>query len=142
MQVAGGLFAGGIMVVAFERVPQWQRMPVEQYAVDFRRTLHRLDPLLPILGGLSAVGAAAHVRAAGGRSAVLAATGIGVVVAIIGGSVVIAEPINSKFRRLPEGGVPTDAHRMRLRWRRFHQVRTIAALLALGSFAAAAVGHG
>ncbi|KHO21660.1 hypothetical protein QQ25_14015 [Mycolicibacterium setense] len=142
MLVAGGLFGGGVLLVALERVNQWQRMPVEQYAVDFRRSLYRLDPLLPILGSLAAAGAAAYAFAVDGRPAVLAAIGIGTVAVIIVGSVLIAEPINSKFRRLPEGSVPADVNRIRLRWRRFHYIRTAAALLALGSFAAAAIGGG
>lgn len=142
MLVAGGMFVGGITIVAVERVNQWQRMPVEQYAVDFRRTLYRLDPLLPILGALSAGGAAVYGSAVGGRAAVSAVTGIGAVVVIIVGSILIAEPMNSKFRRLPEGGVPADAERIRLRWRRFHYVRTVVAVLALASFATAAIGRG
>lgn len=45
-----GLFSGGILIVAVERLNLWRRMPVDQYVVDFRRSLYRLDPLMPILG--------------------------------------------------------------------------------------------
>jgi anti-sigma-K factor RskA len=43
---------------------------------------------------------------------------------------VLAEPINSRFRRLPEGSVPRDAERLRVVWRRFHLVRTGLAVAA------------
>jgi hypothetical protein len=42
------------------------------------------------------------------------------IVAIIVASTTIAEPMNSKFRRLPEGQAPDGAERIRMTWRRFH----------------------
>ena len=54
-------------------------------------------------------------------------------------AVTIAEPINSKFRRLPEGQAPQRAEHYRTLWRRFHAVRNLAALAALACLAAAAV---
>jgi hypothetical protein len=53
MLAFGGLFSGGILIVAVERANLWQRMPVEQYVIDFRRSLYRLDPMLPIMGTLT-----------------------------------------------------------------------------------------
>jgi hypothetical protein len=47
------------------------------------------------------------------------------------GSIVVAEPINSRFRRLPEGVVPPQAERLQRRWRRFHLVRTALGVAAL-----------
>jgi hypothetical protein len=41
-------------------------------------------------------------------------------------------------RRLPEGQAPDGALELRVRWRRFHLTRTVIALVALGSLAAAA----
>jgi hypothetical protein len=46
---AGGLFSGGIFFVAVERLNLWQRMPVDQYVVDFRRSVYRADLLMPIM---------------------------------------------------------------------------------------------
>jgi hypothetical protein len=34
-------------------------MPVDQYVVDFRRSVYRADPLMPIIGMLSELGAVA-----------------------------------------------------------------------------------
>lgn len=134
----GGLFSGGLLFFAVERINLWRRMPVEQYVVDFRRSLYRVDPLMPILGTLSALGAAVFALTAHGRAAALAWAGVGLIAAIIVTSIVIAEPINSKFRRLPEGQAPEAAEQLRITWRRFHLARTITGLAAFACLAGAA----
>src|SRR6516225_3150567 len=50
MLVSCGLWAGGIFIFAVERTNLRRRMPIDQYAVDFRRSLFRVDPMMPILG--------------------------------------------------------------------------------------------
>jgi uncharacterized membrane protein SpoIIM required for sporulation len=59
MLVSCGLWAGGILIFAVERTNLWRRMPIDQYAVDFRRSLFRVDPMMPILGVIA--GAAARI---------------------------------------------------------------------------------
>jgi hypothetical protein len=137
MVMFGGLFAGGILIVAVERVNLWRRMPVDQYVIDFRRSLYRLDPLLPILGTLSALGAVVFALNSEGHAAVLAWIGVALIVVIMIASIALAEPMNSKFRRLPEGQAPEGAEHLRITWRRFHWARTVVALGALACLAAA-----
>jgi hypothetical protein len=137
MVAAGGLFSGGILFVAVERVNQWRRMPIDQYVVDFRRALYRLDPLLPILGALSALAAVVFALNSGGPPALLAWIGSALIALIIIASIVIAEPMNSKFRRLTEGQAPERVDEIRVRWRRFHWARTALALTAFACLAAA-----
>jgi hypothetical protein len=86
-------------------------------------------------------GAAATIFALqrGGAARGLAWAGLGFIVLVVVASITIAEPINSKFRRLPEGQAPQRAEHYRTLWRRFHAVRNLAALAALTCFAAAAV---
>ncbi len=129
---AGGLFAGGILVVAVERTNLWRRMPVEQYAVDFRRSLARVDPMLPILGALTGVGALLFALNASGRAATLTWTAVALLGVIIVSSLAVAEPINIRFRRLPEGEPPAGADRLRIVWRRFHYGRTLLGIAAFG----------
>ena len=57
MLVSCGLWAGGILIFAVERTNMWGRMPIDQYAVDFRRSLFRVDPMMPILGVIAGVAA-------------------------------------------------------------------------------------
>lgn len=137
MIAAGGLFAGGILFVAAERTNLWRRMPVEQYAVDFRRSLYRLDPLMPILGGISAMAAVVFALNSSGRARGFAWAAIALIAVIIVGSLAITEPMNAKFRRLPEGTVPDGAEQLRTTWRRFHLVRTLVAISAFACIAAA-----
>ncbi|WP_431237765.1 anthrone oxygenase family protein [Mycolicibacterium aichiense] len=133
----GGLFSGAILIVAVERVNLWQRMPIEQYVVDFRRALYRLDPLIPIMGVLSGVSAVVFALNADNHSAVFAWIGVALIVVIMVASIFLAEPMNSKFRRLPEGQAPEGAEQLRIAWRRFHWARTVVALAALASLAVA-----
>lgn len=138
MLMFGGLWAGGILIFAVERCNLWRRMSLSEYTVDFRRSLGRVDPLLPILGVLASAGAAAFAAGAAGRAAALAWSGFGLVLLVIVASIAIAEPINSKFRRLPEGTPPPGAERYRTLWRRFHTGRTVVALAAFACLAGAA----
>ena len=120
MLAFGGLFSGAILVFAVERVNLWRRMPVDQYVVDFRRSLYRADPLIPIMGILSALGAVVFALNSGGRAAVLAWIGIALIALIMVASITLAEPMNSKFRRLPEGQAPDRVEQLQITWRRFH----------------------
>ena len=139
MLVSCGLWAGGILIFAVERTNLWRRMPIDQYAVDFRRSLFRVDPMMPILGVIAGAAATIFAVQHSGAAGALAWTGLGFIVLVVVASITIAEPINSKFRRLPEGQVPQRAEHYRTLWRHFHAVRNLVALAALACLAAAAV---
>ena len=133
----GGLFVGGILLVAVERTNLWRRMPIDQYAVDFRRSVYRIDPMMPILGAITGAGSMGFALNSDGDARRLAWAALGLLVTIILGSLIIAEPMNSKFRRLPEGTAPQDAGGIRDRWRAFHIARTVLALAVLACLAGA-----
>ncbi len=139
MLVSCGLWAGGILIFAVERTNLWWRMPFDQYAVDFRRSLLRVDPMMPILGAIAGAAAAIFALQRSGAARGLAWAGLGFIVLVVVASLTIGEPINSKFRRLPEGQAPPRAEHYRTLWRRFHAVRNLAALAAFACLAAAAV---
>ena len=139
MLAFGGLYSGAILFYAVDRVHVWRRMPVDQYVVDFRRSLFRADPLVPIMGVLSELGAVVFAINSGGRAAVLASIGIALIAMIIVASISLAEPINSRFRRVPEGQAPDRVEQLRITWCRFHCARTVVALGALACLAAASV---
>ena len=139
MVAAGGLFSGGIFFVAVERLSLWQRMPVDQYVVDFRRSVYRADPLMPIMGMTSQLGAVVFAVNSPARPAMLAWLGTALIAAIMVASTTLAEPINSEFRRLPEGQAPDRVEQLRITWCRFHWARTVVALGALACLVAASV---
>jgi hypothetical protein len=134
MLSTGALFAGGLVWYAWERVWIWRRLDLRAFAIDFRRSVRKADPAMPILLATSATATGGFAWFTEGVSRALALVAIGLLVLILVGSIVIAEPINSRFRRLPEGVVPPQADVLRRRWRRFHLARTcfgVAALVCL-----------
>ena len=106
MLAFGGLYSGAILFYAVDRVHVWRRMSVDQYVVDFRRSLYRADPLVPIMGVLSELGAAVFAINSGGRAAVLASIGIALIAMIIVASISLAEPINRGFGGFPRARRP------------------------------------
>jgi hypothetical protein len=137
MLAAGGIFTGGVVWYAWERVWIWRRLTLVEFAVDFRRSVRKADPALPILLVVSGTAAGAFAVSAAGGARWLAVGGVGLLAVILVSSIVIAEPINSQFRRRPEGDVPPDAERLRRLWRRFHLVRTGLAVAAFALFVTA-----
>jgi predicted exporter len=127
---AGGIFTGGIVWYAWERVWIWRRLTLHEYTIDFRRSLRKADPAMPILVVTCAAAAAVFAWRTGDSARTLAVLAIVPLATILVSSIVIAEPINSPFRRRPEGVVPPDAEHLRRLWRRFHLVRTTLAVAA------------
>jgi hypothetical protein len=109
MLVFCGLWAGGILIFAVERTNLWRPMPIDQYAIDFRLSLFRVDPMMPILGVIAGAATTIFAMHRSGAARDLAWTGLGFIVLVVMASITIAEPINSKFRRLPEGQTPQRA---------------------------------
>jgi hypothetical protein len=128
---AGAIFTGGIVWYAWERVWIWRRLTLAEYSVDFRRSLRKADPAMPILLVICGGAAGAFASLNVGPSRVLALVAVGLLTVVLVSSIVVAEPINSRFRRRPEGVVPPEAEDMRRRWRRFHLIRTPFALAAM-----------
>jgi hypothetical protein len=135
--VAGGVFTGAISLFAWERLWLWRRMAIDQFAVDFRRSLRRADPAMPILLVITMVGAIGLASESSGAKQDLLLVAIACQLVILIGSAALAEPINSQFRRRPEGVAPPDAEGLRRRWRRLHLARTALALAAFGCIAGA-----
>jgi drug/metabolite transporter (DMT)-like permease len=127
---AGALFVGGLVWYAWERVWIWRRLDLGAFAVDFRRSVRRADPAMPILLVICGTAAGVFAWLAEGASRTLASVGIGLLATILLSSIVVAEPINSQFRRRPEGDIPPEAEKLRRRWRRFHLARTLVGAVA------------
>jgi hypothetical protein len=127
---AGGIFTGGIIWYAWERVWIWRQLTLLEYAIDFRRSLRKADPAMPILLVVCGTAAGAFAYVTNGTARALALAGIGLLALILASSIVVAEPINSQFRRRPEGVVPPDAEQLRAVWRRFHLLRAALAVTA------------
>ncbi|MGH3927478.1 MAG: hypothetical protein ACRDTT_32215, partial [Pseudonocardiaceae bacterium] len=78
MMSSGGLFAGGVVSIAWERVPAWRRMRLPDFQAGFAHTLRRVDRLQPALLSISLVstiGFAVTTAGAARTLAVFAAAG-------------------------------------------------------------------
>jgi hypothetical protein len=49
MLLSGGLFAGGVSSIAWERIPAWRPTDLSQFRTGFAHTLRRVDRLQPAL---------------------------------------------------------------------------------------------
>ena len=75
----------------------------------------------------------------GGRAAVLAWIDFALIALIMVASITLAEPMNSKFRRLPEGQAPDPGLTGAYHLVRFQGARPVVALGALACLVAASV---
>jgi uncharacterized membrane protein len=139
MVVTCGLWAGVIFTYAVERVNLWKRMPIGQYVVDFRRSIHRADPLQPILGVVAIIAGVVFALNAPEPAATAAWVGVGLIALVIVMSIALPERINALFRRRAEGEAPPDVEELRTRWRTLHYVRTVPAVAGFVAFAVSLV---
>jgi hypothetical protein len=49
MLVSGGLFAGGVTALAWDRVSAWRSMPLDEFRTDFAVVVQRADRVQPEL---------------------------------------------------------------------------------------------
>jgi hypothetical protein len=138
---AGGVAAGGMLVYLVGILPLRSRMGAAPFLQVHLLSSPRIDRVIPpgiVLSGLAALLAAA----AGGLgpraalAAVLGAAGAGIVSAI---SLAVHRPLNGRLRALSEGGAGPELAGALDRWRRFHALRTAAALLAFAAYVVAAL---
>jgi hypothetical protein len=131
MLISGGLFAGGVVSIAWERLPAWRVAELSKFRVDFAHTLRRVDRLQPALLVVSLGSTVAFALSGDGvarTSALLAA--VGFLVVLIGSGAWLV-PLQ---RRLvsAEGELPArEGERLRAQWLRGHVIRTVIALAAL-----------
>jgi hypothetical protein len=125
MMVSGGLFAGGVVSIAWERVPVWRGTALPDFRIGFAQTLARVDRLQPALLSiclLSTIGFAVTTAGAARTLASFAAAGF---VLVLVGSVAWLVPIQRTLKSATE--LPAaDVERLRARWLRGHLVRTVA----------------
>ena len=124
MVVSGGLFAGGVMSIAWERVPAWRTTATPEFRSGFAGTLRRVDRLQPALLSIclvSTIGFAVTAAGAARTLAMLAAAGS---LLILVGSLAWLVPIQRTLKsgsELPAAAVDG----LRARWLRGHLVRTV-----------------
>jgi hypothetical protein len=127
MLLSGGLFVGGVVLIAWERVPAWRASDPLAFRSGLAHTLRRVDRLQPALLVVclgSTIGFASNASGTARTLATLAAGGLLVVPV---GSVAWLVPIQ---RRLVASGPPprSAVEALRARWCGSHLVHTAVAL--------------
>ncbi len=134
MLVAGGLFAGVVTFVAWERIPAWRAMDVAEFRRHFGHSIRRADRLQPAVLIAWLLSTIAFAVTTGGAARALAlVAAVGLVLTLVGSGAYLV-PLQ---RRLVAGAVQ-DPDGGRRRWYRGHLVRTALALASLGLVAVAA----
>jgi hypothetical protein len=127
MLISGGLFAGGVTSIAWERVPAWRSTQIQDFRIGFAQTLRRVDRLQPALLSIclaSTIGFAVTAAGTARTLAVFAAAGF---LLVLIGSVAWLVPIQRNLKSGPElSAATTDG--LRARWLRGHLIRTVAAV--------------
>lgn len=129
MLLSGGLFAGGVVSIAWERVPAWRDADLADFRTAFAHTLRRVDRLQPallVICLVSTTGFAIGADGAAKTSALFAAAGFLIVLVWSAARLV---PVQ---RRLVGPGVQrSQVERLRNQWLRGHLTRTVITLAAL-----------
>jgi Domain of unknown function (DUF1772) len=139
MLISGGLFAGGVLSIAWERVPAWRESDFLDFRTAFAHTLRRVDRLQPALLVVCLVSTVGFALSSGGQartSALAAAAGLAVVLV---GSVAWLVPIQRRLVVLEAGQPVPEFERLRTQWLRGHLLRTAVALASMILVVVAAV---
>lgn len=131
--VSGGLFVGGVLYIAWERVPAWRAASPTEFRSAFTYTLRRVDKLQPALLSVLLVSTVGFGIAAEGLAGTLAWVAAAGFLSILVGSVAVLVPLQ---RRLSSAAV-ADVERLRTLWFRGHLIRTLSALALFGVAAVA-----
>jgi len=128
MLISGGLFVGGVVSIAWERVPAWRATDLLDFRTGFAHTLRRVDHLQPALLAVCLGSTIGFASSAGGAARTLAALAAGGFLFVLVGSAALLVPIQRRL--VASGSEPpsTDAERLRTQWLRGHLVRTAIAL--------------
>jgi hypothetical protein len=131
MLIGAGLFAGGVISIAWERIPAWRGSDAEEFRTGFAYTLQRVDRLQPALLTVtlaSTVGFAISASDTARTLAMLAAAGF---LVILVGSLSWLVPIQRRLKGSAPGQPSMLVEHLKTQWLRGHLIRSA---MALGLF--------
>jgi hypothetical protein len=136
MLVSGGLFAGGVTALAWDRIPAWRSMPLAQFRTDFGGVVQRADRVQPGLLVVAIVASSGFGLADSGAARILALIGASGFTATLIGSVAVLVPLQR--RMISSSSLEAALERMRHRWFRGHVGRTVIVVVSFLLVASAA----
>jgi hypothetical protein len=139
MLLSAGLFAAGVVPIAYERAPAWRAADPGSFRADFAHTLQRMDRLQPALLLICVISSAAFAVSASGTARTLAGLAASCFIAVLIGSVAGLVPIQRQLVDPRSGQTAADVTRLRTRWLGGHLIRTVVALVAFALVVVAVV---
>jgi len=139
MLVAGGLFAGGVVSIAWERAGTWRVASSLDFRRDFAYTIGRVDKLQPALLVITSLSAGVFAFLTPGLPRLLAATAALGLVAVLVGSVALLVPIQRRIVSQQPELATAEVERLKGMWIRGHLARTAAGVACFAILVAAAV---
>ena len=129
MLVSGGLFAGGVTLIAWERLPAWREADLAEFQTTFAHTLRRVDSVQPALAVICLIATVGYSLSAADDARALAATAaIGLSTVLVGSGAWLV-PIQRRVMTAPSQR-SSDVRSLRATWIRGHLIRTTIALVA------------
>jgi hypothetical protein len=139
MLISAGLFAAGVVPIAYERAPAWRGADDASFRVEFAHTLRRMDRLQPALLLVCLISSVGFAVSASGTARMLAGLAASCFVAVLVGSGAGLVPIQRRLVDPGSGLTAADVERLRTRWLGGHLIRTVVALVAFALLVLAAV---
>jgi Domain of unknown function (DUF1772) len=137
--LSAGLFATGVVPIAYERAPAWRAADHATFRAEFAHTLRRMDRLQPALLLICLISSIAFAVSASGAARTLAGLAASCLAAVLIGSGAGLVPIQRRLVDPRADLTAADVDRLRTRWLRGHLIRTAVALAASALLAVAAV---
>jgi Domain of unknown function (DUF1772) len=138
MLITGGLFAGGVVSIAWERIPAWRSAELADFQAAFAHTLRRVDRFQPILLVACLVSTIGFAVSADGAARTVAVAAAAALVVVLVGSVAWLVPLQRRLVAQTARPEPV-LESWRSQWLRGHVIRAVLSLAALILAAAAAV---
>jgi hypothetical protein len=139
MLISAGLFAAGVVPIAWERAPAWRAADDARFRVEFAHTLKQMDRLQPALLLVCLISSVAFAVSANGTARTLAGLAASCLVAVLIGSGARLVPIQRRLLDARSGLTAPEVERLRTRWLGGHLIRTVAVLVAFALLVVAAV---
>jgi hypothetical protein len=131
MLISGGLFAGGVISISWERIPAWRETDLRDFRFAFAHTLRRVDRVQPALLVVCLVSTIGFAISANGASRTLAAlAAVGFLIVLVGSGTWLV-PIQRRLVASGSDQPSPELERLRTQWLRGHVIRTVVALAAL-----------
>jgi hypothetical protein len=130
MLVSGGLFTGGTVFIAWERVPAWRETDLLDFRAAFAHTLRRVDRLQPVLVVICLISTLGFAMGAGGAARIVATVAAAGFLTVLAGSGAWLVPMQRRLVAPRSGPLSADTEKLRRRWLNGHLIRTVIALAA------------